>query len=407
MPLIQTKNGFVPLISVWDNTNMKIGETEAKNFDEDYLFVKIGPLNFYKSENFEPVGSPIIVIEPLCIKYPVKEFYKNKDNQSSTLRRISLFFTGLWNILCSNNILIECTSKVEDENIQMIKSFRNSIDRIMWEFIPSEDFIEDLEKELIQLPRKLMKDKFLYRSLMWWGHFFNAKTSIQKFLDSYRIIELLAKKDFELMKKEINSFLLSEPKWSLYINNDKLSINFGSKNKVERFLINKYKVSKNDWEKINGFRNSIVHGDAPDIEYREGFDETVNLLRDLSFNVLLQEIEKLVITDILVARNTKYITLIDEKNYFMGEIENVEEKYNIAHEFRLESIPENEFEIIISKFESEKHSLNMYYKYRSTDTLLKNAPTTIIENKKEKRKITSQYHESSGSLTMEGKNSSS
>lgn len=350
------------------------------------------PFFFQTTENLKPIGKPLITIEPIDLKFPISLFRKEKDNEITHLRRILLFFKGLCDTLCSFSLPINCFLKSNFEiklgSIQMEKR---------WPFIPTKDLWQDLEKELEILPIKLSKDRYLIYSLMWLGHRLESKSKIQSFLDSYRIIENLANREIELMLKDVNLFIKNNPRWKNYCQGNKpLELDLKEGNFVKNFLISRWNISEKQWSQIKEFRDAIVHGETPDVEFKDDFQKILPVMDNLTNDILANEIKSILNTNILLSRKEIYVTETNDGKFVLKPLHECLKTVS-GTEYILECLSEEKFERLVSTLNStEADELRNYLKYHSHDLLVKNVPSHIKQGKS----ITIQNHDYGSSFTI-------
>jgi len=234
---------------------------------------------------------------------------------------------------------------------------------------------------------------------MWLGHRLESKTSIESYLDCYRILETLSNREEEILENEVNEFLKNTSKWSgLVTSNKKVKFAIKGKNFFEVYMQRRCDVTEINWDKINGIRGAIVHGKSPDIEYRDDFRQTFELIDELAKKMIFKEIKSLILTNLVEVKNPIYVTKTCDGEFLISPLHENFQKYKKASEFYIEGVPKKTFDNIISKLDPiKKNELIDYYKYRSYKFLAKNIPTCI----KDGEKITIQDHIHKSVLSIE------
>ena len=386
MPLIKIGDKIISVISnsIEEEKPDKIF-TDTK-INENTILIVIGPIYFQTKKDTKLIGKPLFTVEPIELEFPISLFRKTKDNENTLLRRINLFFKGFCYILFPYSISINCMMEVKLGQSSMKMGLSTKKIDTLCSYIPTKELWGDFEKELNELTGELKKDQNLFRSLMWLGHRFESKSNIQSFLDSYRVIEKLSHREFNSMLNDVNKFVQNNSKWNHYYKG-KSPIEFSLKerNFVKNYLTSRWGVTEPQWAKIYGIRNAIVHGESPDVEFREDFREAFTILDDLAIDILINEIKPILKTNIIHSRDEIVVTEANDGNFILKPLhECFKTNPESVADYKLEGLSKEKFEKLISNSninDTEIEHLKIYYKYRSHEILAKDVPMTKkIEN---------------------------
>jgi len=327
---------------------------------------------------------------------PFSLFHKKNDNEHSILRRIHLFFRGFCEILIPFSVPITVTLRKKE----MKMSFGDKKLTKRWDFIPTKKFWEDFSQEITESLKIIKKDPLLFRSLMWLGHRLESNSDIQSFLDCYRILETLSNREFDFMLSDIDVFLNNNPKWITYVKCKKpLKFRPEGRNLVEAYAIHRWNMKKTEWGLVKKLRDSITHGENPDIEFKEYFRNTFVKLNDYIKKILKSELEHLLKTDILIAGEEKLVTITPDKKFIMKPLHQCSKNLKNASEYRIEGLSKKKFENIISSLNiDEVKEFELYYQYRSNNILAKNVPLVICKE----NEIIMINHDHGGSIHIKG-----
>ena len=406
MPLIKIEDTIIPVISnVIEVEEPDETFTNAK-INDNTILIRIGPIYFQTTKDTKPIGRPLFTVEPIELEFPISLFHKTKDNNHTLLRRVNLFFKGFCDILCPYSIPINGIIEVKFEQSKMKMGLGTQKMDKLWSFIPTKELLEDFEKELNGLTEKLRKDPHLFLSLMWLGHRLESKSDIQSFLDSYRIIENLSYRELELMLNDVNKFIRNNSKWNNYCKGKRpIELDLKQGNFVKNYLTSRWSVTEPQWDKINGIRNAIVHGESPDVEFRDDFREAFTMLDDLASDILINEIKPILKTNIILSRNEIPVTETNNGKFILKPLhECLKTNPESVADYKLEGLSKEKFERLISNSNlnhTEIEDLEITYKYRSHEILAKDVPVNIsIENG-----FSMQNHDYGGVVTIQGSNS--
>ncbi|MBZ9572377.1 hypothetical protein KJA15_03540 [Patescibacteria group bacterium] len=235
---------------------------------------------------------------------------------------------------------------------------------------------------------------------MWLGHRLESKSDIQSFLDCYRILETLSNREFDLMLSDIDNFLSKNSKWVIYVKSKKpLKFRPEGRNLTEAYAIHRWNMKKTEWSLIKDLRDSIAHGENPDVEFKDYFRNTFIKLDNFIKTILRNELEHLLKTDIILASEERLVTITPDKKFIMKPLHKCSKSLKIASEYRIEGISKKKFENIISNLKiDEAKKLKLYYQYRSNNILAKNVPLVIYE----KNEIIINNHDHGGSISIKG-----
>ncbi|MCZ7381823.1 MAG: hypothetical protein O8C64_09715 [Candidatus Methanoperedens sp.] len=403
MPLIKIKDNIIPVISQAIEEKDLTKTLNSDKIDKDTILVRIGPIYFQATKDLEPIGGPLFTVEPIELTFNKSLFHKTKDNENTFLRRVLLFFKGLCDVLCPYSLPIDCSMEGSLEKSQFRISFGSREMKKKWPFIPTKDLWEDFEKELIELPIKLKKDRRLLLSLMWLGHRLESKSDIQSFLDSYRIIENLSSREIEFMLTDVNHFVKNDSKWGIYCQGSRpLELDFKEGNFVKNFSISRWNIEETQWGLIKGLRDAIVHGETPDVEFREDFREALAILDSLARVILTNELKPMFNTNILICGKEIIVTETSDGKFILKPLhECYKTNPESIADYRLEDLSKEKFERLISNSNlniNEIENFKIYYKYRSHEILAKDVPETInLEDG-----FTMQNHDYGGVITLRG-----
>ena len=374
--------------------------------NENTILIRIGPIFFQKTKDTKPIGRPLFTVEPIELEFPISLFRKTKDNEHTLLRRINLFFKGFCDILCPYSIPICGLLEMKVEQSMMKMGLGTQKMDKLWPFIPTKEFLDDFEKELNGLTEKLKKDHYLFLSLMWLGHRLESKSNIQSFLDSYRVIENLSYRELNSMLNDVNKFIQNTSKWNDYCKGNRpIELALKEGNFVKNFLTSRWSVTETQWDKINGLRNATVHGETPDVEFRDDFREAFTMLDDLARDILINEIKPILETDIILSRKEIFVTETSDGKFILKPLEEcLKTNPESVADYKLEGLSKEKFERLISNSNlnhTEIEDLKIYYKYRSHKILAKDVPIKInIADG-----FTIQNHDYGGSVTIHCSNS--
>jgi len=150
MPIVDIEGKYITVISTIDKKNeVDFQNPDLKRIDEDKIIVKFGPICFksllgINDDGGEITGDIILKTNSFNLIYPCSFFKRQNDNDITLLRRVYLFFSGLVSVFCNHTIPIYC--QINKKNLSQGIGC-NQITNI-WQFIPTDEFWGDLEKEL-------------------------------------------------------------------------------------------------------------------------------------------------------------------------------------------------------------------------------------------------------------------